>query len=165
MQNKIINMILGIFLLLSGFVYSQGGEYPKYYTDVDGKKYILFTIEQAKQIDKDYQILNILKNLNVVYDDSEKVNIQIINSLNEKVYQLEVKCKELSSINTDNENIIEELKKNIKDYELMNINNNKIIGEKDNQISIYKSSYRKQKFLKIVFIVTSGVLATALLVK
>ena len=165
MQNKIRNMILGIFLLLSGFVYSQGGEYPKYYTDVDGKKYVLFTIEQAKQIDKDYQILNILKSLNVVYDDNEKVNIQIINSLNEKVYELEVKCKDLSSINTDNENIIKELRKSVKDYELMNINNNKIIGEKDNQISIYKSSYRKQKFLKIVFIVTSGVLATALLVK
>ena len=84
---------------------------------------------------------------------------------NEKVYELEIKCKELSSINTDNENIIKELRKSVKDYELMNINNNKIIGEKDNQISIYKSSYRKQKFLKIVFIVTSGVLATALLVK
>ena len=111
MQNKIRNMFLGIFLLLSGFVYSQGGEYPKYYTDVDGKKYVLFTIEQAKQIDKDYQILNILKSLNVVYDDSEKVNIQIINSLNEKVYELEIKCKELSSINTDNENIIKELRK------------------------------------------------------
>lgn len=165
MQNNLKKIVLGIFLFISGLIYSQGGDYPKYYTDIQGKKYVLFTIEQAKQIDKDYQILNILKNLNVVYDDSEKVNIQIINSLNEKVYQLEVKCKELSSINTDNENIIEELKKNIKDYEIMNINNNLIIGEKDNQISIYKSSYRKQKFLKIVFIVTSGVLATALLVK
>ncbi len=163
MKNNLRKIILGIFIFINGLVYSQG-EYPKYY-ETDGEKYVLFTIEQAKQIDKDYQILNILKSMNIVYDDSEKVNIQIINSLNEKIYEMNIKYKELDSINDDNKKIIDELKSNIKDYEIMNINNNLKLIKKDDEISTYKSLYNKQKTLKIIFIITSGILTTALLVK
>lgn len=163
-NNFITKLFLFISIMFVNLIQSQE-EYPKYYVDDNNNTFVIFTVEQAKQIDKDYQILNILKDMNVVYEDSNNINIKIVNDLNEKVYQLELKCSKLEQINMDNENIISELKSNIADYEKMIENSKKIVEQKDKEVNIYKKDAKKQKFLKVVFIVTTGILGVISIAK
>jgi hypothetical protein len=142
MKKLLLVFILGLsFLTFSQGDSTQIQEYPKPYI-VDGDTIGgILTIDQLQKIDKDKDLLVMYKDLLSSYKETDDFSLVIIDEYQNKISVLEVKVKEMKSIEGDKDNIILKLKEKISLYEenedsyKKKLNNkDKIIDEKDKVI-------------------------------
>lgn len=138
------NIIL--FLLLIIPVFSFGQDYPKYEIDTNGRKLVVFTIEQARKIDNDYDLLLLLENFKIKCDSLGISYIKVINEQNNQILLLK-------KINLENEKKITDKDGQINALTKENVNLEKNIklcdgqrGNNQKEIDGLKSDIIKMKW-------------------
>lgn len=162
-MKKLILIIIAILSMFS-ISYSQEEVYPKYVSDSTGT-YVLMTVEQARQIDNDLELLYTLQGVMQSSIEGGEICIKVIDKLKREVELLNLKIGKLEEINERKSDKIDKLNRKIDElskkgdlYETQIGNSEEIIKEKDNII-------KKQKRQKIVaFIVAIGAM-TLLIIK
>lgn len=159
MHIKFIFIFL-LYLLCKSF-YAQSvniDDYPTIITDESGNKYVIMTIEQARIIDNKLDYIDILEKYNFNCDSFYYYSNEIIYNLNNQIDLLNEKILYLNN----NIKLYEEksmiLNKQIDNekqkYELLKMQNDINI----NEMKYLRAEIRKQKILKIVSYIASGVL-------
>jgi len=141
--------LLIVMVLISSIIYSQS-EYPKPYI-VDGDTVgMIITLEQAQEIDNNFELLKLYEDLSFSYDKGDTVYLEVIGSMEEQIYVMKIEIETLKSVSSDKDSVIQMLKDQIslyKDneekYDQEIANKDLIIDEKDKQL-------RKNK-IKMIF--------------
>lgn len=120
-------------------------EYPKYSID-NNKQVVIFTIEQAQEIDNNLELLELLQKLNNKYLDYDSLNLKVINELGDVIALQKLEITTLKESNTFRDNIINVLKKEIELYitntQLLKAqvsNRQEVIEYKDKKLKQYKT--------------------------
>lgn len=157
--------IIILFVLLIGSInlYSQQLDFPKYYVVEKDTIGVILTISQAQRVDNDLELLEIFKKMDVSYKNGEIAYIKVVNGLNEKVAQLDIKVSELNSLNSDNKSLISNLQGQILGYqEELRLANEQSL-KKDDQLSNSRSEVNKLKFHRVLLVI-STILVSALFI-
>lgn len=138
-------------------------EYPSYVKKNGENIGVIFTIEQAQQLDSYVELLYLFRQLNSSGSKIEDFYITIINDQNEKILTYELKVEELKLKLIDKEMIINELnfqlstqKEINKKTEEQNQNNIEVVEE-------LKKELTKEKTKRIVGITTTSTVGAILL--
>lgn len=138
------NIILLLLLVIPVFSFCQ--DYPKYEIDTNGIKLVVFTIEQARKIDNDYDLLLLLENFRIKCDSLGISYIKVINEQNNQILLLK-------KINLENEKKITDKDGQINVLTKENINLEKNIklcdeqkGNNQKEIDGLKSDIIKMKW-------------------
>lgn len=157
---KALIFTLSLFMYVCGF--SQIGEYPKYSIE-NNKQVVIFTIEQAQEIDNNLELLELLQQLNNKYQDYDSLNLKVIDELGNVIALQKLEISTLKESNITKENKILVLKKEIELYitstQLLKAqvsNRQEVISYKDKQLKKYKA-------YMIGGSVVSGVIITGLI--
>jgi len=142
---------LTFLLLISLYAKGQANEYPKYSTDSSGnKKYILFTIEEAQQIDNDEQLLKLYRIVHKSADSLVDAYIAVVNNADSVIALLQLKTKELDNVRSSQNSLIMNLQAQIADYKKNVEDADKQLKLKDEVIGIKDKQIKKQKRLKLL---------------
>lgn len=137
-------------------------EYPKYSID-NNKQVVIFTIEQAQEIDNNLELLELLQKLNNKYLDYDSLNLKVINELGDVIALQKLEITTLKESNTFRDNIINVLKKEIELY----ITNTQLLkAQVSNRQEVIEYKDKKLKQYKTYMIggsIVSGTIITSLL--
>ena len=156
------SLLIVFMLLLSSLSFSQ--EYPKIELNEKGEKVVVFTLEQAQNIDNDLEIYALLKVARVKCDSLNISYVKVINEQNNQIVLLKNinKENEKQIIDKDKQiNLLVEqsknLQKNIDLCDKQKVNNQE-------QIDGLKKDLRKMKWKGLAGGFIGGVVATLILV-
>ena len=139
--------------------------YPRYITDSPGNvACVIFTVEQARKIDNDEDLLRVYKELNKGSDSVINALVIKVKLADTVITIMKLKVTELEKINSQQKVVTAELKNIIELYKTNVELANQQLGKKDEQIKNLEGQVRKQKGLKIAgFSVGAGVIILAVL--
>lgn len=153
-------------LLFLGSLIGFTQEYPIIMDDENGNRIMILTVEQAKVLDKNSDLLDVYRNIVGEYDNLGDITLVLIENYGEIISTQKLTIESLENESSIKSEIINNLKAQIVEYEqikanLTNINdiNKKLIEDRDKEI-------KRQKTLKIIGYIGGGVLVIgALLIK
>lgn len=153
-------------LLFLGSLIGFTQEYPIIMDDENGNRIMILTVEQAKVLDKNSDLLDVYRNIVGEYDNLGDITLVLIENYGEIISTQKLTIESLENESSIKSEIIDNLKAQIVEYEqikanLTNINdiNKRLIEDRDKEI-------KRQKTLKIIGYIGGGVLVIgALLIK
>ena len=156
------SLLLIFMLLLSTISFSQ--EYPKIELNDKGEKVVVFTLEQAQNIDNDLEIYELLKIARIKCDSLNLSYIKVIDEQNNKIFILKNINKETEKQIVDKDkqiNLLVEQSKNLqKNIDLCD----KQRGNDNKQIEGLKSDINKMKWKGLAGGFIGGVVITLIFV-
>lgn len=156
------SLLLILMLLLSSLSFSQ--EYPKIELNDKGEKVVVFTLEQAQNIDNDLEIYELLKVARIKCDSLNLSYIKVIDEQNNKIFILKNINKETERQIVDKDkqiNLLVEQSKNLqKNIDLCD----KQRGNDNKQIEGLKSDINKMKWKGLAGGFIGGVVITLIFV-
>ncbi len=154
-------LLLTILLLIS--IGATAQEYP-HITEQDGKKVVIITIEQARKIDKDLDILKQLISVNNDCDKVMDVYISIVDSQKNQILLYETNIIELEGLLNIKDNQISNLQTQINNHLEKDKLYDSDIKIKEQQIKILNKKLKWEK-LKFWTILPATIILTILLAK
>lgn len=128
------NILLILSLMISMLTFSQS--YPRLETDSTGKKYVVFTYEQAQKIDNSFELISLLQKAGSECDSTVLSYIKVVDKLEKQVKELETNIILHKGQIKDKDNQISNLTERLKNSE----NDTKLCQEqiktRDNQIEL-----------------------------
>ena len=125
--------------------------FPKYAVDTaSGRMGIMFSIQQAQKIDNDYDLLSLLEKQKIGCDTVIKSYRIAVMDLDKVVASQDIKIEQLDSLNTANNELINNLKEQIRNYITDKIKCDSLVGNKDAEIKLLNKQIFKLKVQKIV---------------
>lgn len=119
---------------------------------------VLFTIEQARKIDNDYELFYLMDSIISEYGINDSLTIGIMNAQGEKIKNLEMQVSNCDSLLNNRGSLIRELKTKLTLYD----EEIKIMKEKEEsyieETKALKKEVKKQKRQKIIGYIVSGVI-------
>lgn len=142
-MKKILTILL---VILSYISYGQDSTitYPHYLME-NGKKTVVFTLEQAQRIDNDRQLLAQFKQLGVDFNSVDSACVKVVDAQGKEINGLKIEISSLKSLGTSKDSEITNLKTQITEYKIKDGLNKKELEAKDGIISEKDLQIRKQK--------------------
>lgn len=154
-----------LILFLSTFILkAQVSDLPKYYVVDKDTLGIVLTIEQVQKLDNDVELLELFKKLQLDCENLTTHYVKIINGLEEKVALMEVSMKDLNNKSKEQDDLINNLKKQITNCEKDKALCDSIVKNKDGEIKTLKGEIVKQNIRKGASLVGNVVLFVTLIV-
>ena len=133
-------------------------DFPRFTIDsATGMQCVIFTLEQAKRIDNDEELLKVYQQLNVGADSLIKSLLFKVKVSDTEVAFLKLKIVELEKVNASQKMLISNLKEQIEDYKKNVALANQQLGLKDEQIKNLNKEIKRQKKLKVFGFGVGGV--------
>jgi hypothetical protein len=149
-MNSLKYIILALMMTIFSLI-ALSQDYPRIEIDKNGKKTVVFTIEQAQRIDSDLEIYELLKKSRIQCDSLNIASVRLIDALNQKVVICEKAISELSAQYADKERQVALLQSQ-DDNQKESI---KLLEEqkciKDKQIKDLREDVEKQKRNRWIF--------------
>lgn len=159
------NFLFTIVLFLSTFIVkAQVSDLPKYYIVNNDTLGIILTVEQVQKLDNDVELLNLFEKLQIDCENLTTHYVKIINSLEEKNILMEVSVKELKNKSKEQDDLITNLKSQLKNCEINKNLCDSISKNKDAEITILKGEITKQNIRKGASIIGNVALFVTLIV-
>ncbi len=132
---------------------------------------VLFTVEQARQIDNDYELFSLMDSIISQYGVNDSITIGIIDAQGKKISSLQLQVDNYEKMLNDKEimldnrdDVIAELRTKVKFQEgQLELRKEKEESYKG-QIKDLKKDVRRQKIQKIVGYIATGVLAVGIVI-
>jgi len=154
-----------LILFLSTFILkAQVSDLPKYYVVDKDTVGIVLTVEQVQKLDNDVELLELFKKLQLDCENLTTHYVKIINGLEEKIVLMEVSIKDLNNKSKEQDDLINNLKKQITNCETDKALCDSILKNKNNEITVLKGEIVKQNIRKGVSLVGNVVLFVTLIV-
>jgi hypothetical protein len=153
-------LILFIMSLLSVLLSAQN--YPKIDIDSTGQKVVIFTIEQARQIDTKLEILELLEQSQAIGSDMDSLCFIIIDEKNNIIYRQETHIKLLDDLIAVKDKKIENLTHQISDYMEKEKTYKKELDNKDEEIGLHKNKIKDLQKRLIIGGGTAGIVIAGL---
>lgn len=131
-------------------------EYPKI-INKNNETYVIFTLEQAKNIDTKLEILEILEEIHITSENFDSVYIKVIDDKNTVIEKQSIQIENLNSKIENKNKQIENLKKQISIYENVEDNYQNKLGNKEKQIELHKERIKQLNRKITIGGITSGV--------
>ena len=160
----LITLILS--LLLSVNIFGQGQQnYPIYqYDSTNHKMLVIITIDQARTIDNDYDLLDLLEKSKNGCDSLSRSYQVVITNLGSVIASQEVKLKDDVILENKNNEIINNLNEQIKKYIEDGIKCNALVKDRESEISLKNKQIMVLKVHKIAGYTIAGSIGVAILV-
>jgi predicted unusual protein kinase regulating ubiquinone biosynthesis (AarF/ABC1/UbiB family) len=149
---------------ISSYYLSFGGQVDPYIVIFENKVRILFTLEEVKKINENYQLNSLMSNVIEKYGKESDIEIGVINSLKDQVYILEQKIKDREGRLEDKDKENEEMGNIIKILQEKVDNNEEIKEELTEENEGLKDDLRKQKIKTIAVAIGEGLVILLLLI-
>jgi hypothetical protein len=154
-------LLFSVFLILLFPVNSKGqtgelprvisNDYPRYIKDsASGLTCVVFTIDQAKKLDNDEELLQMYQLLHTSADSLIKSLVFKVKVSDTEVAYLNLEVRELEKVNASEKMLVANLKEQIEDYKKNIALANQQLGLKDEQLRNLNKEIRKLKTMKIV---------------
>ena len=142
-------LIIITSLLMSLNVLGQNS-YPTYqYDSANHKMLVTFTLEQARMIDNDYDLLELLEKSKTECDSLMTSYQVVITSLDKVIASQEVKLKDNVTLQKKNDDIISNLNEQIKKYITDGIKCDSLVKNRETEISTLNNQIKTLKVHKI----------------
>lgn len=129
----------------------EKSDYPRFVTDTaTGMRCVVFTLEQAKKLDNDEELLKIYQLLHSSSDSLIKSLIFKVSVSDTEIAYLQLKVTELEKVNATQKSLISILNEQIADYKQNVALADKQLTLKDEQIKNLNKEVKRQKRLKIL---------------
>jgi hypothetical protein len=138
------NILVFIIFLLTFNLYSQT-EYPKIEQDSSGQTVVLFTIEQAQEIDNKLELLSLFEKLNVQINDYDNICIKVINEKEDIIARQDIQINQLNLLIENKDSQINNLKQQIVDYQAKELTYQQELNNKDKEIKLHKDKISEQR--------------------
>jgi hypothetical protein len=154
-MKKILTILL---MLISVGLFGQlKDEFPKYMYDSTSKTMtVVFTLEQARTIDNDYDYLDLLELSRKGCDSLAKSYQILVMDMGRVIAQQDITIKDYIRLDVKNNQLINNLNEQIKKYIEDQLKCELLIKNQDYQLNSYKKEIRKLKIKKTVGIFTLG---------
>jgi peptidoglycan hydrolase CwlO-like protein len=139
---KKLLILLTLLLTMSSFAQI---DYPRIEKDSLGQEVVIMTIEQAQVIDNKLELLSLFENLNIQINNYEVICVKIINEKEEIIAKQDIQIKNLSDLNSNKDDQIENLKSQIVNYQVKETMWSEEILNKDKEIKLHKEKIDKQR--------------------
>jgi hypothetical protein len=145
-----------MIISLSGF--SQNSvKYPIYqYDSLNNRMMVIITVDQARRIDNDYDILELLEKAKTGCDSLTASYQIVVGNLSNVIASQDIRISDFQKLSSKNDSIIQNLNGQIKKYIEDRIKCDDLNKIKDEQIVIYQKEVRKLKTQKIVGFIGLG---------
>jgi predicted RNase H-like nuclease (RuvC/YqgF family) len=130
----------------------------------EGQSRVLFTIDEVKDINKTYRLVEILEEVVEKYGIENDFDVGLINSLENEITILERKIEVKNNRLSNQENTIMELANTIENIKKQNSKKDEIISNKDSEIDNLKDDLRKQKIKTIAVTIVSGIVIAGMVI-
>ena|ERR1035437_1454268 len=137
-------LLLIISLLFMSMVGIAQIEYPHLSVE-NGKQVVTFTIEQAQKINNDQELLKMFKVLNNDINADDSACVKVIDKQGNEIKGLKIEIQSLKDLNSENIDLITNLKDQIIEYKQKDILSTEeidkyklVVKEKDKQITKLK---------------------------
>jgi hypothetical protein len=142
-MKKILIILLTILSCIS---YGQDSTitYPHYSIE-NGKKTVVFTLEQAQRIDNDRQLLAHFRELGADFNSVDSACVKVVDAQGKEINGLKIEISSLKSLGITKDSEIDNLKAQISQYKIKDDLNKKELKTKDDIISEKDLQIRKQK--------------------
>src|ERR1035437_1485898 len=139
-------LIFILIMTISSFMYSQDSTitYPHYLIE-NGKKTVVFTLEQAQKIDNNQQILAHFKALGIDIDAVDSACIKVVDTQGKEITGLKLEITKLKSLDADKDTEAANLKAQIVEYKVKDDLNKTELGAQKQTITEKDKQIRKQK--------------------
>jgi peptidoglycan hydrolase CwlO-like protein len=161
MKKFLFTLILFLFIFN---LKAQVSNLPKYYVVDKDTVGIILTVEQVQKLDNDVELLELFKKLQLDCENLTTHYVKIINGLEEKVVLMEVSIKDLNNKSKEQDDLINNLKKQVSNNEKDKALCDSISKNKDAEITILKGEVTKQNIKKGASIIGNVVLFITLIV-
>lgn len=155
-------LIFFLTFLFSLNIYSQT-EYPRIEKDINNKKVVIFTIEQAHKINNKLELLNAYKYHHLVINEYDSINTKLINDKKEIILMKEAKISQLNLLINNKDKQINNLNSQLSNYSYKVENYNSELENKDKEIKLHIDKIDEQRLKIITGTITSGVIITGLI--
>jgi hypothetical protein len=139
---KKLLILLTLLLTMSSFAQI---DYPRIEKDSLDQEVVIMTIEQAQVIDNKLELLSLFENLNIQINNYEVICVKIINEKEEIIAKQDIQIKNLSDLNSNKDDQIENLKSQIVNYQVKETMWSEEILNKDKEIKLHKEKIDKQR--------------------
>jgi len=146
---QILVLLLASIPVFSQFS-NQSDGYPKYLMNGKDTVGVVISVEQARKIDNDYDLIVLLKKYKSQCDSTQAAYVSVVDQLNNQIALLNVKISDMDSIKSTQKSMIDNLNQQINAYKsVINIGNQQ--AAKQNEIITNLTSENKklkvQKYL------------------
>jgi hypothetical protein len=145
-----------IILLLILIIIFNVGKSQSYYINKGDTLGVIITVQQAQQLDKDYDLLNLLKEYKIKHDSLDAAYLIVVDNFGKKVAELNLKVSKLEEINTNKDNMISNLKAQIEQYKKDVLLGDSQSAKKDTIISTYRAQNVKLKIQRTIAFAVGG---------
>ena len=137
-------------------------EYPIISVDSLGNKLVIFTISQAIKIDNKLDILELLKERELISVESDSISLRVINDKNLVIAEQGMKISKLEESNQNKQSQIDNLKSQIATYLLSESTYKEELSNKDMEIDLHLGKIKDLKRKNLIGGITGGVVITTL---
>lgn len=161
MKKFLFTLILFLFIFN---LKAQVSNLPKYYVVDKDTVGIILTVEQVQKLDNDVELLELFKKLQLDCENVTTHYIKIINGLEEKVVFMEVSIKDLNNKSKEQDDLINNLKKQVSNNEKDKALCDSILKNKDEEVKTLRTEIVKQNIKKGASLIGNVVLFITLIV-
>ena len=147
-----------IILFLILIICFNSGKSQSYYIKNGDTLGIIISVQQAQKLDKDYDLLNLLKQYKTEHDSLDSAYLVVIDNYGKEVVELKFKISTLEDINNNKDNMISNLKSQIEQYKRDVLLGDSQSAKKDTIITNYRTENIKLKFQRTIAFGVGGVL-------
>ena len=165
-------ILLLIFMMMSLLSFSQTIDmslpqsdstyYPLVTTDSIGNKIVILTIEQAKYVDNQLDILNLLQESSDLINDIDSVCVKVINEKDDIIAKQDIKISKMDSLLVNRDEQIDNLKQQILVYQMSEMTYIQELQNKDSEIELHLDRISDLEKKTLWGGVAGGVIITAL---
>ena len=137
-------ILLLAVLLISINVFTQI-DYPRFDVDSLGQTVVVMTIEQAQVLDNKAEMLALFESMNSDINEYQEFCVKVINEKEEVIAKQDIQIKNLSDLNSNKDDQIENLKSQIVNYQVKETMWSEEVLNKDKEIKLHKEKINKQR--------------------
>jgi len=137
-------ILLLAVLLISLNVFTQI-DYPRFDVDSLGQTVVVMTIEQAQVLDNKAEMLALFESMNSDINEYQEFCVKVINEKEEVIAKQDIQIKNLSDLNSNKDDQIENLKSQIVNYQVKETMWSEEVLNKDKEIKLHKEKINKQR--------------------
>lgn len=137
-------MILLLTMLLTFSVFSQI-EYPIMEKDSLGNTVVIFSLEQAQDIDNKLELLELLEKMDGQILDYDSLCVKVVNEKDEVIAKQDIQIKKMTKLLDNKDDQVLNLKSQIIDYQAKEETYKKQLKNKDKEIKLHKDKISDQR--------------------
>lgn len=137
-------MILLLTMLLTFSAFSQI-EYPIIEKDSLGNAVVVFSIEQAQDIDNKLELLELLEKMDGQILDYDSLCIKVINEKDEVIAKQDIQIKKMTKLLDNKDDQVLNLKSQIIDYQVKEETYKRQLENKDREIELHEEKIKDQR--------------------